>query len=47
VREDGLFDVVWSTEGPLEPIPWNQYVKDTKGFACDWTDPNKGGKYKV
>jgi urea transport system substrate-binding protein len=47
VREDGLFDVVWSTEGPLEPVPWNQYVKDTKGFACDWTDPNKGGKYKV
>ena len=47
VREDGLFDIVWSTEGPLEPVPWNQYVKDTKGFACDWTDPNKGGKYKV
>ena len=47
VREDGLFDVVWSTEGPLEPIPWNQYVKETKGFACDWADPNKGGKYKV
>ncbi|HEY9768087.1 MAG TPA: urea ABC transporter substrate-binding protein [Coleofasciculaceae cyanobacterium] len=46
VREDGLFDIVWSTEGPLEPIPWNQYVKETKGFACDWTDPNKGGKYK-
>jgi urea transport system substrate-binding protein len=47
VREDGLFDIAWSTEGPLEPIPWNQYVKETKGFACDWTDPNKGGKYKV
>jgi urea transport system substrate-binding protein len=47
VREDGLFDIVWSTEGPLEPIPWNQYVKETKGFACDWTDPAKGGKYKA
>ena len=46
VRDDGLFDIVWSTDGPLEPIPWNQYVQDTKGFACDWTDPNKGGKYK-
>jgi urea transport system substrate-binding protein len=47
VREDGLFNVVWSTEGPLDPIPWNQYVKETKGFACDWTDPAKGGKYKA
>ena len=47
VRDDGLFDVVWSTEGSLEPIPWNQYVKETQGFACDWTDPAKGGKYKA
>ena len=46
VRDDGLFDIVWSTDGSLEPIPWNQYVKDTQGFACDWTDPAKGGKYK-
>ena len=46
VRDDGMFDIVWSTEGPLDPIPWNQYVKETKGFACDWTDPNKGEKYK-
>lgn len=46
VRDDGLFDIVWSTEGPLDPVPWNQYVKETKGFACDWTDPDKGGKFK-
>jgi urea transport system substrate-binding protein len=47
VRDDGLFDIVWSSEGPVEPVPWNQYVAETKGYACDWTDPNKGGKYKV
>lgn len=47
VRDDGLFDVVWSTPGPLKPVPWNQFVKETKGFACDWSDPNKGGKYKA
>ncbi|MEL6471125.1 MAG: urea ABC transporter substrate-binding protein [Cyanobacteria bacterium J06623_4] len=46
VREDGLFEIVSSTDGPLEPLPWNQYVPDTKGFACDWSDPAKGGKYK-
>ncbi|MBF2019158.1 MAG: urea ABC transporter substrate-binding protein [Hydrococcus sp. C42_A2020_068] len=47
VRDDGLFDIVWSSDGPVDPVPWNQYVPDTKGYACDWTDPNKGGKYKV
>jgi urea transport system substrate-binding protein len=46
VRDDGLFEIVWSTEGPVDPIPWNQYVPETKGYGCDWTDPNKGGKYK-
>lgn len=47
VRDDGLFDIVWSTEGPVDPLPWNQYVPTTKGFACDWTDPNKGEKFKL
>ncbi|OKH22381.1 urea ABC transporter substrate-binding protein [Hydrococcus rivularis NIES-593] len=47
VRDDGMFDIVWSSDGPVDPVPWNQYVPDTKGYACDWTDPNKGGKYKV
>ena len=47
VREDGLFDIVSSTDGPVAPIPWNQYVPATKGYACDWSDPSKGGKYKM
>ena len=47
IRADGMFDIVSSTDGPVEPIPWNQYVADTKGFACDWSDPAKGGKYKT
>ena len=46
VREDGLFEIVNSTDGPVEPIAWNQFVKDTKGYACDWSDPKKGEKYK-
>ncbi|ARV59816.1 urea ABC transporter substrate-binding protein [Nostocales cyanobacterium HT-58-2] len=46
VRQDGLFDIVYATPAPVEPVPWNQYVKETKGFACDWSDPAKGGKYK-
>lgn len=47
VRDDGLFDIVFSTPAPVEPIPWNQFVKETKGFACDWSDANKGEKYKI
>ncbi|MEO0408791.1 MAG: urea ABC transporter substrate-binding protein [Cyanobacteria bacterium P01_A01_bin.135] len=46
VRDDGLFEIVSSTDGPIDPIPWNQYVPDTKGFACDWSDPEKGGKFE-
>ena len=47
VRDDGLFEIVYSTETAVPPIPWNQYVKETKGYACDWSDPSKGGKYKT
>ena len=47
VREDGLFDIVSSTDGPIDPVPWNQYVAETKGFACDWSDPAKGEKYET
>jgi urea transport system substrate-binding protein len=46
VRDDGLFNIVFATPGPVDPVPWNQYVAETKGYACDWTDPAKGGKYK-
>jgi urea transport system substrate-binding protein len=47
VRDDGLFEIVYATPAPVDPVPWNQFVKETKGFACDWSDPNKGGKYKA
>ncbi len=47
IRADGMFDIVSSTEGPVDPIPWNQYVANTKGYACDWSDAAKGGKYKT
>ena len=47
VREDGLFEIISETDAAVEPQPWNQYVPNTKGFACDWSDPNKGGKYRI
>jgi urea transport system substrate-binding protein len=47
IRDDGLFKIVMATPAPVDPIPWNQYVPETKGFACDWSDPAKGEKYKA
>ena len=47
IKEDGQFEVVFATDAPLDPVPWNQFVAETKGFACDWSDPEKGGKFQV
>src|SRR5919202_3469226 len=47
VTPEGQFKIVSSTDKSVEPIPWNQFVAETKGFACDWSDAKKGGKYKV
>jgi len=47
VTADGQFKIVNSTDKAIAPIPWNQFVAETKGFACDWSDPKKGGKYKA
>ncbi len=47
VGEDGLFKIVYSSKEAVKPVPWNQYVAETKGYACDWSDPKKGGKYKI
>ena len=47
VMEDGLFQIIWETDGPIDPLPWNQFVPDTIGFGCDWSDPAKGGKFEV
>jgi urea transport system substrate-binding protein len=52
IRDDGLFEIVFSTPKPVDPIPWNQFVAETKGFTCDWTksdvkSPDTPGKFKL
>ena len=47
IGADGMFKIVSESKEAVKPIPWNQYVAETKGYACDWSDPAKGGKYKV
>jgi urea transport system substrate-binding protein len=47
MRADGQFDIVFTTPNPVKPVPWNQLVSSSKGFSCDWSDPAKGGKFKM
>ncbi|WOD40755.1 urea ABC transporter substrate-binding protein [Nodosilinea sp. E11] len=47
IMDDGMFDILWATDGPVDPQPWNQFVPDTIGFGCDWSDPAKGEKYEI
>ncbi|BCX12673.1 MAG: urea ABC transporter substrate-binding protein [Thermosynechococcus sp.] len=49
VGEDGLFKIVYSTPQPVDPLPWNQFVAETKGLVCDWTrtDVDNPGKFKA
>ncbi len=47
VGDDGMFNIVSETPAPVDPIPWNQFVADTKGYSCNWSDPTKGGKYRM
>lgn len=47
VGDDGLFKIVSASTAPVKPIPWNQFVAETKGYSCDWSDPSKGGKFQI
>ncbi len=46
VQANGQFKIINET-GPIAPQPWNQQVPETRGFACDWSNPRRGEKYKV
>ena len=47
VGADALFKIVSEGKEAVKPLPWNQFVPETKGLGCDWSDPAKGGKYKT
>lgn len=47
VRRDGQIAIVYETKEMIDPQPWNQRIQATQGFACDWSDPARGEKYKV
>ena len=43
----GQFEIVAQSDNPIDPQAWNQFDPSSKGFACDWSDPSKGEKYKL
>lgn len=47
VTPEGQFDILKTSDGPIDPQAWNQFEPTSMGFACDWTDPAKGEKYKL
>ncbi len=46
-RGSGQFEIVSAGNGPIQPVPWSQDLAESKGFACDYSDPKKGEKYKM
>jgi urea transport system substrate-binding protein len=47
IAEDGQFKIVFETPKVVDPLPWNQFVAETKGYGCNWADKTKGEKYKL
>jgi urea transport system substrate-binding protein len=39
IQEDGQFQVVWKTDGPIKAAPWSPFVPDSKDKVADWTFP--------
>jgi urea transport system substrate-binding protein len=47
VQKDGMFKIL-EDKGFVKPVAWNQYVPETKGYTCDWTQNRPdAGKYKM
>jgi urea transport system substrate-binding protein len=47
VQKDGMFKIL-ENQGFKKPVAWNQYVPETKGYTCDWTQKRPdAGKYKM
>ncbi len=44
---DGLFEILYTADSPVEPTPWSQSLPTSQGFSCDWSDSSKGGRYSI
>ena len=39
IREDGQFDIVWNTDGPIRAHAWSPFIPDSAKKVADWTYP--------
>ena len=47
-QADGQFKILSDSVKAIAPIPWNQFVPETKGYTCDWTkDRPDAGKFRM
>ena len=47
VQDDGMFKIL-ENKGVKKPVAWNQFVPETKGYSCDWTQNRPdAGKFKM
>ncbi|MEB3266172.1 MAG: urea ABC transporter substrate-binding protein [Cyanobacteriota bacterium] len=45
---DGQFKILEDSKKAIPPIPWNQFVPETKGYTCDWTQNRPdAGKFRM
>jgi urea transport system substrate-binding protein len=46
--DNGQFKILSDSKKAIPPIPWNQFVPETKGYTCDWTlDRPDAGKFRM
>lgn len=45
-NKNNLFDVVYNTLGPVDPIVWNEYLSGSKGMKCDHGQYLYGSSFK-
>lgn len=45
-NKNNLFDVIYSTLGPVDPIVWNDYLTDSSKMKCDHGQYLYGSSYK-
>jgi len=39
IREDGQFDIVWKTDGPIRAQAWSPYIPDSAKKVANWQYP--------
>ena len=39
IQEDGQFEVVWKTKGPIRAQAWSPFIPESAKKVADWTYP--------